>query len=186
MPLPELTETMNNNGWRGDPLDVVQTDEGLLSVDNRRVVAARGAGLDEVPVKVHPSNEPFPPPDMAPQRANSFNLRNPIRRDPTTGGLTSSPGPGEVVYPAGTRPQTWGEAAMFRTANQGESIQPGRFPDNNYFPVGGTRETPIVKPPRGGRGGGGNRSGGGGGNRSGGGGGNRSGGGNGGNPPPPG
>ncbi|MEC1179506.1 hypothetical protein P9B03_13490 [Metasolibacillus meyeri] len=43
----EITESMNNNGWVGDPIDVVRmSDGGLTTIDNTRVVVARAAGFD--------------------------------------------------------------------------------------------------------------------------------------------
>jgi hypothetical protein len=83
---------------------------------------------------------------MTPARARSFNLRNAIRQTPD-GRMYSGDGPDPIVYPAGTVPSTWGEASLFRTANQGQSIEPGRFPGGNRFPVGGTAETPIIRGP---------------------------------------
>jgi hypothetical protein len=161
--IPALAERMQSGGWRGDPIDVVEMPDGaLLSVDNRRIVAARLARLEEVPVRIRPFSEPFPPPGMAPARARSFNLRNAIRQAPD-GRMYTGDGPDPIVYPAGTVPKSWGEASLFRTANQGQSIEPGRFPGGNQFPVGGTTETPIIRGPdhpsrlrgRGGRGRGG-------------------------------
>ena len=43
----EIVESMRNNGWAGDPIDVVRMpDGGLTTIDNTRVVAARQAGID--------------------------------------------------------------------------------------------------------------------------------------------
>jgi hypothetical protein len=58
-----LAEHMRTGGWRGDPLDVIEMpDGGLLSVDNRRIVAARMAGLEEVRSGSAPSTSRSRPP----------------------------------------------------------------------------------------------------------------------------
>jgi len=42
-----------------------------------------------------------------------------------------------------------GEAALFRTANQGKSLDPTRYPETKgKFPLGGSANTPIIKQPK--------------------------------------
>ncbi len=56
----EITESMMKNGWKGDPIDVVEMPDGAYTtIDNTRVAAAREAGID-VQAKIHPYNETLP------------------------------------------------------------------------------------------------------------------------------
>ena len=51
---------MRNNGWAGDPIDVVRMpDGGLTTIDNTRVVAARQAGID-VQANIHAYDDLLP------------------------------------------------------------------------------------------------------------------------------
>ncbi|WP_077605997.1 RHS repeat domain-containing protein [Salinivibrio sp. ML290] len=83
-----LTESMNTNGWKGDPIDVVKMDDGgLTTIDNTRVLAASRAKVN-VQAKIHGFNEPLPE-DM-------------IERFTTKKGV----------------PSTWGEAIKLRIGKQ--------------------------------------------------------------------
>ena len=42
-----LRKGMGERGWDGDPVDVVQTPEGLTTIDNTRVAVAQELGLPE-------------------------------------------------------------------------------------------------------------------------------------------
>ncbi len=56
----EIVESMRNNGWAGDTLDVVRMpDGGLTTIDNTRVVAARQAGID-VQANIHAYDDLLP------------------------------------------------------------------------------------------------------------------------------
>ncbi len=56
----EIVESMRNNGWAGDPIDVVRMpDGGLTTIDNTRVVAARQAGID-VQANIHAYDDLLP------------------------------------------------------------------------------------------------------------------------------
>jgi hypothetical protein len=70
---------MKNNGWQGDPVDVVEMPDGkLTSLDNTRIVAARQTDT-EVLVNVQESSEP-----LNAQEINRFTKRiNGIKQKPT-------------------------------------------------------------------------------------------------------
>lgn len=56
----EIVESMRNNGWVGDPIDVVRMpDGGLTTIDNTRVAAARQAGID-VQANIHAYDDLLP------------------------------------------------------------------------------------------------------------------------------
>jgi hypothetical protein len=125
--IEEVAVDMRENGWDGtkDPPDMVEwDDESLTTLDHRRIVAAKQAGLEEVPANVHPSNEPIDP-----NEAGRFQLlKNAGFTDPETG----------VTYLSGDEPTTWGEAAKFRAANQ----RVMGYPD---FPLRGTPDVPQIR-----------------------------------------
>ncbi len=132
--LPELVESMRTEGWRGKPIDVVELpDKSLLSIDNRRLLAAREAGID-VPVIRHHPDEPFPE-----ERGKSrfFRPNNNIRQL-SDGSLVRGGMEGEILYKKKARPLTWGEAALFRTARQPNN------PDGSRFPLLGRLEPPRI------------------------------------------
>ncbi len=89
----EITESMKNNGWIGDPVDIVEMPDGIYTtVDNTRVLAARNAGID-VKANVHSYNEPLPN-----EYIDRFTTRNGV-------------------------PTTWGEAVELRIRNQKSSFR---------------------------------------------------------------
>jgi hypothetical protein len=124
-PLEEMSAQIREAGGmdRTQPAaQMVQNEDGTLStLDHRRISAAEGAELEEVPAEVFPADEPIPE-----DQAERFTLKKKLI-DPETG----------EEYPAGATPKTWGEAAKFRAANQ----NPGRF-----FPRPG--RTPDIAPPK--------------------------------------
>lgn len=84
---------MKDNGWRGDPIDVVEMpDNQMTSIDNTRVAAAREAGID-VQANVHQYNDPLPS-DL-------------VDRFTTKKGV----------------PTTWGEAVDLRIGNQNSTFR---------------------------------------------------------------
>lgn len=85
-----LLADMRANGWRGSPVHAVRTRDGLATLDNTRVAAARRLGMTEVPVRVHNPGDVLPP------------------------SMWSRP-----WDRAGNRALTWGEALRIRTAGQG-------------------------------------------------------------------
>ncbi|HEX8967830.1 MAG TPA: RHS repeat-associated core domain-containing protein, partial [Chloroflexota bacterium] len=85
----EIIASMQDNGWVGDPIDVVQMPDGnLTTVDNTRVVAANEAGID-VQAEIHPFDEPLPEDQV-----------------------------GRFTTRSGGAPSTWGEAIMNRIGSQ--------------------------------------------------------------------
>ena len=56
----DIIQSMKKNGWRGDPIDVVEMPDGIYTtIDNTRVVSAREAGIN-VQANVHGYNDPLP------------------------------------------------------------------------------------------------------------------------------
>ena len=56
-----LRESMGRQGYVGDPVDVVQTNEGLVTIDNTRVAVAKELGIENIPARVHSPSESLPP-----------------------------------------------------------------------------------------------------------------------------
>ncbi len=132
--IPKLVESMRTEGWKGNPIDVVELpDKSLLSIDNRRLLAAREAGID-VPVIRHHPDEPFPE-----KRGKSifFRPNHSIRQLPD-GSLVRGGTEGEILYKKKDNPLTWGEAALFRAARQPKN------PDGSQFPLTGRLEPPRI------------------------------------------
>lgn len=123
---------MRRSGW--DPTkpraDFVEFQDGrLVTVDHRRIVAARIAGLDEVPATIHPAQEMIPQVRTPTGHwAGDFRLRVGFT-DPRTG----------ITYQVGQTPRNWGEAVTFRSANQ----KVMGFPD---FPLEGSFNEPQIRP----------------------------------------
>ena len=88
-----LIESMQKNGWNGEPIDVVlMKDNKLTTLDNTRVYSARKVGID-VKANVHEFNERLP---------EKF-----IKRFTTKKGV----------------PSTWGEAVKLRIGKQNSSFR---------------------------------------------------------------
>jgi hypothetical protein len=139
MTIEQLTESMRTGGWKGDPINIVEMPDGSkISLDNRRLLAAQNAGLKEIPVVYHSPTEKFP----AQWAEEGFKLKVNIRRLPS-GELVTGGTKGEIVYKKDALPATYGEAALFRTANQG-NLKDG----SGKFPLWGRHEQPVVRPPR--------------------------------------
>jgi len=84
----EIIKSMKKKGWKGDPVDVVTMNDGLLtSIDNTRILAASEAGID-VQAKVHKYDDALP--------------KDLVERFTTKKGT----------------PKTWGEAVEFRIQKQ--------------------------------------------------------------------
>ncbi|WP_432066461.1 RHS repeat domain-containing protein [Streptomyces sp. C10-9-1] len=83
------------NGWKGDPVDIVAMPDGrFTSVDNRRVLGAKKAGVD-VQARVHGFDDPLPQEMIDSGR---FNTKK-------------------------STPTTWGEAVMARIDKQGAAYR---------------------------------------------------------------
>jgi hypothetical protein len=138
MTVEELAASMRTVGWKGDPLQVVELPDGtLVSLDNRRLWAAHKAGLTDVPIAYHSPAEKMPPG----WAQEGFVLKNDIYRLPDGTFAVGKRSGGELAFAAGTIPATYGEAALFRTANQGNLPAGG-----GRFPLWGRYELPKVRP----------------------------------------
>ena len=87
--------SLSKEGWNGDAIDVVQTEDGLVTVDHTRAAIALKLGIKSIPVIVHEVNEPLP-------------------MDMLTRGWDR----------AGTTARTWGEAVKIRAAGQTPPLGP--------------------------------------------------------------
>jgi hypothetical protein len=82
---------MLEKGWDGPPIDVVETADGLVTVDHTRAAIALELGMDRIPARIHQPDEPLPV-DM-------------IRR-------------ARFKAAGGTVAKTWGEAIAIRAGRQ--------------------------------------------------------------------
>ncbi len=154
--IDDLKTSMMTEGWKGEPIHVVQLEDGsLVSLDNRRLMAARqavaegglrgpdGSKVTTIPTQVHSHKEPIPQ-DWAVEGfvadKNVYRLED--------GKLTTEKVDGaELVITKGQVATTYGEAATIRTANQG-TIKSESSPDKGKpFPIGGSHEMPRVRQP---------------------------------------
>jgi hypothetical protein len=136
VPIGTVADDMKANGFPVDaaPTVVEYPDESLVSLDHRRLVAADKAGIQEVPAHVKLSTSRLPQ-DQINNGRFTLKAKEPIT-DPRTG----------KVYQPDDVAETYGEAALFRSANQrtlrdkktGELL----FPD---FPLEGSPEVPRIK-----------------------------------------
>lgn len=118
--IDQVAGEMEANGWdfdRAQPNMVDWGDGEFQTVDHRRLVAARKANLQEVGANIHTPEEALPP-----SMSDRFQLNKGFT-DPETG----------ITYTKGQFAKTWGEAALFRSKNQGGS-----------FPIRGTKTVPRI------------------------------------------
>ena len=102
----DIVTSMRQNGWQGDPVDIVQLPDGnFTSIDNTRILAAREAGID-VQAVVRNYDDPLP--------ASMLN-RFP---DPKNSERFAT---------------TWGEAINFRIQRQKKNFR-NNFPQGSYNP----------------------------------------------------
>jgi RHS repeat-associated protein len=87
----QLRQSMLEKGWDGPPIDVVETADGLVTVDHTRAAIALELGMDRIPARIHQPDEPLPV-DM-------------IRR-------------ARFKAADGTVAKTWGEAIAIRAGRQ--------------------------------------------------------------------
>jgi RHS repeat-associated protein len=95
----KLRASLAAKGWSGDPIDVVRTPDGLVTVDHTRPAVALELGMQSVPARVHGADEPLPS-DM---RSRPWNR-------------------------SGQTADTWGEAVALRGAGQSPPIGPTGSP----------------------------------------------------------
>lgn len=128
-----LVEQMRAEGWVGEPLEVVRFPDGtVVTLENRRLTAALKVDITDIPTLVHDPDEPMPT-----VLAKNYMLLRPVRRLPD-GSLRAGGSDGEVVFTRGRRPDTYGEAALFRAANQpGPAGEPVLLPGGFRGPGGG-------------------------------------------------
>lgn len=137
MTIDQLAESMRTGGWKGDPIHVIEMPDGsIVSLDNRRLWAARKAGLTDIPMWLHNPKEPFP----AQWAEEGFELQKTIYRAKDGTLTTTKAKDTDVAYAKGDTPTTFGEAALFRTANQGNIAGGG-----GKFPLWGHLELPRVR-----------------------------------------
>ncbi|GIF95243.1 toxin glutamine deamidase domain-containing protein [Catellatospora citrea] len=140
--MDEFAAQMAETGWRGGPAHVIAWGDGSMSsMDNRRMRAARVAGLTSVPVCVHRPDEPLSSMPEA-EDPDRDKYRRPLAVDirMVDGRLVVGGDRGTLVHEAGTAPTTFGEAALFRAAEQ-RSLLPGRLYGSDVSPA------TIGKPP---------------------------------------
>lgn len=141
--IEQMTENMKKGGWNGDPIHVVELADGSkVSLDNRRLLAAQNAGLKEIPVLYHSPAEKVDPK----WAERGFELEVNIRKL-DDGSLVVGGTQGGIVYEKEAIPSTYGEAALFRTANQG-NLKGAR----TRFPLYGSYDQPVVRRPKAGSG----------------------------------
>lgn len=109
IPHSELVELMQQNGWQGAPIDVVNMPDGApTSMDNRRLLAAREAGIP-IQANVRDASDPLSPADI-----DRFSVQG---------------------YPI---PTNWGEAIQLRAQRQGDMrgvdpSWPEKFPNGSLY-----------------------------------------------------
>lgn len=108
--LDELVAIYKHSNYLGDPIAVVKMPDGkLTSLDNRRLWAARRAGLEAIPATVHDPDEPW---------GTSGQQRSMSRPFPVIDMKGELGRPGRVVLEANARPTTHLLAVVRRCANQ--------------------------------------------------------------------
>jgi hypothetical protein len=124
-PVLDIAYQMKANGWdlsKGVP-DLIRLDDGFMTLDHRRLVAADWAGLKQIPANVHGFDELLPSSFTQSGRFSSF--ESPVAfSDLST----------RTTFYKGDLPDTWGQAGMIRSLQQQE-----RF---GQFPITGSSDLP--------------------------------------------
>ena len=55
-----IKESMIKNGWKGEPIYVIETIKGFFTIDNTRVDVARELGIEKIPLKIHKMTDYLP------------------------------------------------------------------------------------------------------------------------------
>jgi hypothetical protein len=121
--LADVITQLRAGGWNPaePPLDVVRNDQGeLLAIDHRRLIAAIQAGLDRVPVRIRPARSAL------------------VREELTRFRLEADLDFAGQKWTRGAFAKTWGEAALFRSANN----RTFGYPD---FPLNGSTKIPELR-----------------------------------------
>ncbi len=91
----DLVASFREKGWQGQPVDLVRTKDGqFISMDNRRIAAAREAGID-VHAIIHELDEP-----LTSGKCAQYRIKDPKTKD-------------------AFEPATWGEAIYNRLFQNG-------------------------------------------------------------------
>ncbi|OUL34137.1 ParB/Srx family N-terminal domain-containing protein [Nostoc sp. 106C] len=151
-PYKQVVEGMKKHGWdyTKEPPDMVKFEGKKLtigkikipisrghytSLDNRRIRAAKDAGIKKIPARVHHESDsirhdvPSKPGSAGKDVASRFKLKKTTFTDPKTA----------KAHKVGNKPSNWGEAAKFRAADQ-------RARGYQDFPLTGKKSLPIFKP----------------------------------------
>ena len=116
-PVSNIASEMKLKGWdlsKGVP-DLIRLDDGFMTLDHRRLVAADWAGLKKTPANIHGFDELLPSTFKQSGRYSSF--ESPVAfSDIST----------KTTFYKGDLPETWGQAGMIRSLQQQERF--GRFP----------------------------------------------------------
>ena len=151
-PIKNVIEDMKKNGWNEDkpPPDMVIYPCGkIVTVDHRRVVAARLAGIERIPANIHTADERL----LIKGWVNFLimgllSLKNPpmisivvckmmfylLKRFPLKKDFDHD----KKNYKKELPPETWREAAVFRAAKQREM-------GYEKFPLDGTAKVPEIR-----------------------------------------
>ncbi|WP_427161535.1 eCIS core domain-containing protein [Aliinostoc sp. HNIBRCY26] len=165
-PITTVIKHMIKGGWRGDPCSVVQmTDKikvetaevssgvkaGLVSQDNRRLLAAKVAGLTQVPCIIKSHSDPLPeswPVEYRDKIGKHLYLdtsNNTLRYGASGEGFKQGKPTNDkrfkLILQKGHIASTYGELILIRTANQ-----PAVKATGESFEIGGSSETPYMKP----------------------------------------
>ena len=101
----DIVQSFKKYGWVGKPVDVIKTKNGeYISIDNRRIAAAREAGID-VHAVVHNLDEPLTRGKQVQYQVQSPSLKEQV-----------------VIYP-----KTWGEAVYNRLFQNGLILNNGKI-----------------------------------------------------------
>ncbi|MFG1920460.1 toxin glutamine deamidase domain-containing protein [Cryptosporangium sp. NPDC048952] len=122
--------------WHGGPLHGVQWGDGsLASLDNRRLTAARRAGVDLIPFVAHRPDELLSDwPEDWPLERREFAAASVEIRELADGTWVVGGDDGKVVYGVGAVPSAFGEVALFRAA-MGRDLLPGHLFGSSKLPV---------------------------------------------------
>jgi Domain of unknown function (DUF4157) len=167
VPITTVIKHMAKGGWKGAPCSVVQlkatikvgeatldsgVQPGLVSQDNRRLLAAKVAGLTQVPCLIKKDSDPLPDTWLVADRdkigkALYLDTTNTMLRYGTNGeGFNKQGKPIDstrfkLILQKGHVASTYGELILIRTASQ----RPVKATEE-AFDIGGSHETPFMKP----------------------------------------
>jgi hypothetical protein len=121
--LADVITQLRVGGWNPaePPLDVVRnTDGDLLAIDHRRLIAAIQAGIETVPVRIRSAKS-----ELVREELTRFRLESDLEHN-------------GQKWLRGSFAKTWGEAALFRAANN-------RVFGHPDFPLNGSNKVPELR-----------------------------------------